>query len=345
MNDPILWLAITATTTWLVMAALLRSGLAWRIATDIPNQRSLHAQVIPRAGGVGLWLGSGLSAVILALSGGGLALPPLIGAGIGLAFGLGLISLLDDRHDLPARLRFAAHALAVMVWLVFAGGAPPWWLWLPAIPALIWLTNLYNFMDGADGLAGGMTVIGFTAYALMAHAAGDQGIHQLSLLVSGAALGFLAVNFHPARLFMGDAGSIPLGFLAGAIGWYGFIRGVWPAWFPWVVFAPFVVDATVTLLRRIRRGDKFWQAHREHYYQRLVRLGWGHRRTAVAEYGLMVVCAAVAVAMPSLPGWLALALAAGLAGLFVGLMRWVDRRWQTFQASPPATGSGMSGPG
>lgn len=95
---------------------------------------------------------------------------------------------------------------------------------------------------------------------------------------------------------MGDVGSIPLGFLAAALGLMGWQQGAWPLWFPVLVFSPFLADASVTLLRRLARGERFWQAHREHYYQRLIRMGWGHRRTAMLEYLLMVAVTASAVA-------------------------------------------------
>jgi hypothetical protein len=96
---------------------------------------------------------------------------------------------------------------------------------------------------------------------------------------------FLLLNFSPARVFMGDAGSVPLGFLAGGIGIAGWRTVSWPAWFPLLVFSPFVVDASVTLARRMfMRRERFWHPHREHYYQRLVRMGWSHRRLALTEY-------------------------------------------------------------
>jgi UDP-N-acetylmuramyl pentapeptide phosphotransferase/UDP-N-acetylglucosamine-1-phosphate transferase len=95
--------------------------------------------------------------------------------------------------------------------------------------------------------------------------------------VAAAAAGFLCFNFHPARIFMGDVGSVPLGFTAGALGLVGWRSGAWPLWFPLLVFAPFILDATVTLLRRALRGEKVWQAHRSHYYQRMVQMGLGHR--------------------------------------------------------------------
>ena len=94
---------------------------------------------------------------------------------------------------------------------------------------------------------------------------------------------------------MGDAGSIPLGFLSAALGILGWRAGHWPLWFPLLVFSPFVVDASLTLARRVLRGERFWQAHRSHYYQRLVQLGWGHRNTALAEYALMAACGGLAL--------------------------------------------------
>jgi UDP-N-acetylmuramyl pentapeptide phosphotransferase/UDP-N-acetylglucosamine-1-phosphate transferase len=145
-------------------------------------------------------------------------------------------------------------------------------------------------MDGSDGLAGGMTAIGFSAYAIAAWLGGMIGLSLLSFSIATAAAGFLIFNFPPARIFMGDVGSIPLGFLAGAIGATGWQQGLWPFWFPVMAFAPFIVDASVTLMRRLLRGQRVWQAHRQHYYQRLILSGWSHRKTAASEYALMLAC-------------------------------------------------------
>jgi len=160
---------------------------------------------------------------------------------------------------------------------------------------IAWLTNLYNFMDGSDGLAGGMTVIGFAAYAVAAAWAEEPELATTCLCIAAAAAAFLVFNFPPARIFLGDVGSIPIGFLAGALGVVGWNDEAWPLWFPLVVFAPFVADATTTLARRLVRRERVWQAHRDHYYQRMVRSGLGHRGTALIAYGLMVVCAAGAL--------------------------------------------------
>ena len=140
----------------------------------------------------------------------------------------------------------------------------------------------------------GMAVIGFGAYSLAAWAHTPE-LSMTCMAIAGAAIGFLAFNFPPAKVFMGDAGSIPLGFLAGTLGILGWREGIWPAWFPILVFSPFIVDATVTLWRRLLRGERVWQAHREHAYQRLILAGWTHRRLVLAAWVLMAAAAVTAL--------------------------------------------------
>ena len=164
-----------------------------------------------------------------------------------------------------------------------------------AILALVWMTNLFNFMDGSDGLAGGMAAIGFGALGIAAFHAGSLPLALAAVSISAASVGFIAHNFPPARVFLGDAGSVPLGFLAAALGLHGAVTGAWPAWFPVVAFSPFIVDASVTLARRMLRGEPFWRAHRTHYYQRLVLGGWTRRTLALRGYALMLVAAASAL--------------------------------------------------
>lgn len=161
---------------------------------------------------------------------------------------------------------------------------------------IVWSTNLFNFMDGADGLAGGMALIGFGTYGYAAFTVvPSSDLSIVAAIIAGASLGFLLFNFPPARVFMGDAGSIPLGFLAAVLGLYGVFLEVWPVWFPVLVFSPFIVDATVTLCRRLVKGEKFWLAHRQHYYQRLILSGWSHRRTTLAYYVVMLTGAVSAL--------------------------------------------------
>jgi len=205
------------------------------------------------------------------------------------------ISFLDDIIGLPIIGRLLVHCIA-------AGGAAAGLLLnrtgvvvvLLAIVAIIWMTNLYNFMDGMDGLAGGMALFGFGFYALAGVLSGHLPFAVTNAAIAAGAGAFLLFNFHPARIFMGDAGSTLFGFLAACLGLVGWQLGIWTLWFPGLVFSPFIVDATVTLARRLLRGEKVWRPHREHYYQRLVLSGWGHRRTVLAEYGVMALCGSFA---------------------------------------------------
>jgi UDP-N-acetylmuramyl pentapeptide phosphotransferase/UDP-N-acetylglucosamine-1-phosphate transferase len=145
--------------------------------------------------------------------------------------------------------------------------------------------------------------------------------------IAAAALAFLRFNFPPARVFMGDAGSIPLGFLAAALGIDGAAHGVWPWLFPLLVFSPFIVDASVTLARRALRGEKIWRAHRSHYYQRVVLLGATHRQLALAAYALMLLVSALAFALLFLPQHAAWVLILS-ASLYLLVLFAIDRRWQ-----------------
>ena len=305
---PILAVLITAIT----IALMLRWDAAGPL--DLPNQRSLHATPVPRSGGVGIMAGVMVGFVAMA---------PAFSFVAGLLL-LTLVSWWDDRRSLPAAVRFACHFVAAG--LVVAAVFPDVTIWnlLLALLFIVWMTNLYNFMDGANGLAGGMAVFGFGAYAMAAGLSGEMNLAVWAACIAAAAAGFLLFNFDPARIFMGDVGSIPLGFLAASLGLVGIQREVWPLWFPVLVFAPFIVDATVTLLRRAWRREKIWQAHREHYYQRLVCSGWSHRKLALHEYALMVVISASACWML---GWPPVAQAAGLAVWLLvlgGLMRKID---------------------
>ena len=201
---------------------------------------------------------------------------------------LALISFADDIFGLPALGRLLIHVL-IAVWFSVAllFEAHGWMIVTIIAISTIWMINLYNFMDGSDGLAGGMTLVGFSCYGVTAWLAGNELFAMINFCIAAAAAAFLLFNFHPARIFMGDAGAIPLGFLAAALGVTGWTNGLWSLWLPILVFSPFIADASVTLVKRTLRGEKIWQAHREHYYQRIVQSGFGHRNTALLGYILM----------------------------------------------------------
>ena len=313
---------VAALLVALLAARLLLTSAGRRIALDTPNERSLHARPVPRTGGIAIAAGI---AAALALA------QPGLGVSLGAALALAAVSFADDVVGLPTLARLAAHfaAAAAVVYLQLGYAEPV--LFTVFVLALAWYANLYNFMDGSDGLAGGMAAIGFGAYAAAAQIGGAGPFAALCASIAAASLGFLAFNSHPARLFMGDVGSVPLGFLAGALGVYGWSRGHWPVWFPLLVFAPFVCDATLTLLRRALRRERLWQAHREHYYQRLVRMGFGHRGTALIEYAVMAGCAVTALLARRQPSVVQAAALAVATLVLVAIALWVDLRWARHQ--------------
>lgn len=312
-----------------IVPALLAFVSAWLITRSLcspksflsifahPNDRTLHSTPTPQTGGLAV-IASVMIALLATVSVLALVQPsqPLLPKGIAsgslwivvsmlLVF---TVSFIDDCVGLPASLRLGVQAASAFIIIGGVGltlssipipGGPTIELGLAAIPVsallLIWMANLYNFMDGMDGFAGGMTFVGFGFLAYFGWEAHFPVMLIIATFVAMGALGFLTHNFPPARIFMGDAGSITVGFLAGTLMILGVRDGIFDLWVPIMIFSPFIVDATVTLVRRALRRKKIWEAHREHYYQRLVLSGWSHRRTVLAEYGVMILCGGLAV--------------------------------------------------
>jgi UDP-N-acetylmuramyl pentapeptide phosphotransferase/UDP-N-acetylglucosamine-1-phosphate transferase len=315
------WGPLTAFAATLVSVWWLARSPVGRIALDHPKPRSLHQSPVPRTGGIGVHLG-----IVLAWGGVAPSLP--LEAWFAFALLL-LVSFVDDVRGLPAPWRLAAHLLAAGIvataLLLNDYGAAA-----VLIGALVvaWMTNLYNFMDGADGVAGGMTVFGFSFYGIAAWLSDSPIFALANASVAAAAAAFLVFNFHPARIFLGDVGSVPLGFVAATFGLVGWLQHDWPWWFPVFVFSPFIVDASVTLARRLVRGERVWEAHRDHYYQRLVQMGWGHRRTAVAEYALMLVSGLLALATLSAAAAGQTVALVATAAVYAAVIAWVERAWR-----------------
>jgi UDP-N-acetylmuramyl pentapeptide phosphotransferase/UDP-N-acetylglucosamine-1-phosphate transferase len=273
---------------------------------DQPNKRSLHDKPMPRLGGVGIISGILFTAFMTyRLSGTepiSALLPILCGFTIIIS-----ISLLDDIYQAPVLLRLIMHFTGAI--LVVYGGMTlatllitGWSLHLSAavvtsfsILFIVWMTNLYNFMDGMDGLAAGMGIIGFGTFAILGWLANALQFAQMSAGIAAACGGFLCMNFPPAKIFMGDLGSASLGFLAAVLMLWASHYNIFPLWVGIIVFSPFIVDATWTLVSRVIRGERFWRAHQEHFYQRLARLGWGQQRIVLSEYALMLVCGLLAI--------------------------------------------------
>jgi len=302
-----------------------------RLPHATPNSRSLHGAPVSRVGGLAIWAGA-LPPTLIAPGG----IPGDSMIGLICALVVGAISLQDDWRGVSPARRFAVQMGASIAWTAAILSTTPepvasrLALLLCGSVVIAWGTNLYNFMDGSDGLAALMAVIGFTAYAIAALVAGaSDGTAAIAYVaIAAATLPVLWINWPPARMFLGDIGATPLGFLAAGFGFAGVIAGVWPAWFPLTVFLPFIADATVTLSRRLLRRETVWEAHNTHYYQRLHRLGAGHRGTLAVYAGWMIGTAMTAVTLlafaPGL-GWLAFA---GWCGTGALLFLAIDYHWR-----------------
>ncbi len=312
-----------------IFPALLAGICAWWLTRNLcsrksflsvlahPNERTLHSMPTPQTGGLAIVLGV-VIALMAAASVLAIAQPSKPVLPKGLASGslwivasmllVFTVSFLDDCVGLPAGLRLGIQAVSACIIIGGVGltlssipipGGPTLLLGITSIPVsilvLLWMANLYNFMDGMDGFAGGMTFLGFGFLAYFGWQAQFPVLFIIASFVAMSAFGFLVHNFPPARIFMGDAGSITIGFLAGTLMILGVRDGIFELWVPVMIFSPFIVDATVTLLRRAIRRQKIWEAHREHYYQRLILSGWSHRRTVLTEYGIMMLCGGLAV--------------------------------------------------
>jgi UDP-N-acetylmuramyl pentapeptide phosphotransferase/UDP-N-acetylglucosamine-1-phosphate transferase len=308
--------ALALAASWIGTGAVL-AWLEQRRIVDVPNQRSSHSRPIPRGGGIGLLLGI-LPALILYAMMSGEPRPWLfLVAG---ALGLALVSWIDDLGHIAARWRLLAQAAAVALGLHAIGDAPvfqgllPRWLDLALSGiAWVWFVNLTNFMDGIDGITGVEAVAIGLGIAVLGAAPAP------ALIIAAAALGFLRWNWHPARLFMGDVGSVPLGYLLGGLLLLLAKSGHWaPAL---ILPAYYLADATWTLLRRLVAGKRVWEAHREHFYQLAVQRGRSHAWVAGAVGAANLGLVALAYAGLAVP-WTALAGAALLvAALLLRLSR------------------------
>ncbi len=268
------------------LASAVLCGVWLRLASrgawlDHPVHRSSHTLATPSGGGVGIIIALVLSVAVAAAGGVSWAGPYWLL--LGLALLLMLVGMVDDRHNLPAILRLGVYGLccAVLVWGLNARltphpAIPGWVLWPLLAAGLLWLLNLYNFMDGIDGLAALQCFLAAGSAALLALLAGAPVFALFCALLALCQLGFLIWNWPPARLFMGDAGSIPIGFLLGGLALHGSSAGVLPLGCWLVLLAGFVTDASWTLVARWRRGAPLMEAHREHAYQRLSRHWQSH---------------------------------------------------------------------
>jgi Fuc2NAc and GlcNAc transferase len=317
-------LVLTVLLTGWVRARALRSGIL-----DVPNERSSHSTATPRGGGAAIVLVVSCGSLILELLG---ALPhglfaALTGGGLAVA----VVGFLDDRRAVPAAVRLAVHVCAASWALACLGGLPPlrfgsaviglgWPGDVLAVCAIVWVLNLFNFMDGIDGIAASEAVFVSVAGSALGLLAGPgDAVSALALLLGAACAGFLWWNWPPARIFLGDVGSGYLGFGLALLTLAAARSNPVAVWVWLILGGAFLADATLTLVRRALRGERLHQAHRSHAYQRLARRWSSHRRATLTFAAVNVVwllpCAAIAARRPSLGAWIALAALAPLFAL------------------------------
>jgi UDP-N-acetylmuramyl pentapeptide phosphotransferase/UDP-N-acetylglucosamine-1-phosphate transferase len=301
-----------------ILISLLRRGAV----LDVPNERSSHVAPTPRGGGIAVIGTSVLS--WFALYAYGVVSPACVVIAVA-AVGLAVVSWLDDLRSLSPALRLLAQFVAVTlgIWAlpqgaVFQGWLPPGLDRIAAAIVWVWLVNLFNFMDGIDGIDGSEAAAIGIGIVLVAGA--DLCLAAPAAAVAAASLGFLVWNWAPARIFLGDVGSVPLGYLLGFLLFELALRGAWQA--ALILPAYFLADASLTLLRRLLRGERVWQAHREHFYQRAVQRGLGHDAVVLRIITADVVL--IACAWAATKGWGFVALAVAVL-VVVGLLAELGR--------------------
>jgi UDP-N-acetylmuramyl pentapeptide phosphotransferase/UDP-N-acetylglucosamine-1-phosphate transferase len=339
---------------WLIISFFGAMALAWlgtwvlrfnaeslRLV-DVPNRRSSHNTPTPRGGGLSFVIVTPILTVAAAST-----LGVRVPVGVVVVFLVSVlvaaVGLVDDYWHLPARIRFGAHLLGALI--LIASGASVREIVLPggavlslggwSVPITIFwvigLTNAYNFMDGIDGLAAGQAIITAATLAWLSWIGGNDGVALALIVLVGGAFGFLWHNWPPARIFMGDVGSVHLGItfagLALSVSGNPSSEAPFVAWV--AVLALFLFDTGVTLASRVVRGQRWYEAHREHFYQRLIRQGWSHRTVTtlylsaatllgsatIAYWGYRAISPVTFVGLVVMP----------LAGL-VGLVLWIESR-------------------
>lgn len=317
-------LGIALVATWWGTGVVRRFALA-RSLLDVPNERSSHSTPTPRGGGLAIAIVV-LTGILVGSAGGwirtsvALALVP---SGLAVA----AVSWLDDRRPVPAWIRLLIHVCAA-AWVVYCfgpvesvdagrtvslGPLGP----ILTVLGIAWTANLFNFMDGIDGLAAGEAVTVGLGAMLLCWRTGDFEPAWLAGLVAVAAAGFLPWNWSPARIFMGDVGAVFLGFMLASLGVLAHQRGDVPAAGWLVLLGVFFVDATITLIRRVVRRERWYAAHRSHAYQRAAQAGYSHARVTgfvMALNGVLALLVWLAVAQPR---WAAPAYGAALLLLLV----------------------------
>lgn len=301
---------------------LLSAGLTYVLMTrlrliDHPNQRSSHGQPTPRSGGIAIvaTFFVGIAAAYLVGEETKIGEPYFLGF-VFSAVAITIVSFFDDAAGVSYLTKLATQIICAAVCLAFGlvidqvpvpfhGYVVLGWVGYPV--TLLWIvgmTNAFNFMDGLDGLAAGTAVIASAFYVVIAANTGSNFVYLHSYVIFAAALGFLIFNLPPARVFMGDIGSQFLGFTLAVLSVIGLQYDsahisflVMP-----LLFFNFIWDTLFTLGHRVIRRQRIAEAHREHLYQLLNRMGHSHRNVTLYHYGVAVLQGLGALVLVKIPG-------------------------------------------
>jgi Fuc2NAc and GlcNAc transferase len=333
----LIWIAAGAAVLSAVITGVVRSWVIRRGLLDIPNQRSSHNVPTPRGGGIAVVAAMNVALIALALTG-DVPLHTLIALAGGGAM-VAIVGYMDDRNSLSARVRLSVHFAAAAWALFWLGGLPPLQFgqrvfdlsvmgYVLGALGIVWTLNLFNFMDGVDGIAASEAVFvaGAGAAIYLIHDASPE-LPALAVSLVGACAGFLIWNWPPAKIFMGDVGSGYIGYVIAVLAVVA-ARESTVALLTWAILGGvFFVDATVTLVRRWRRREKLYEAHRSHAYQWLARRWNSHLRVTIATQAVnlawLLPCAIYSTMAPALAGWLVVAALApvGVAAVLAGAGR------------------------
>lgn len=332
MNTDLALVALSGVAS-LLLTGIVRAYSLRNELLDRPNERSSHSAPTPRGGGLAV-LAASVLGMAIGIWLGVIEARDALTIGLGMLV-LGVVGWLDDTRDVTWSARLAVH-LAVACWTLYMFGG------LPAIRVggatlelgaagyligaigIVWSINLFNFMDGIDGLSGSQAVLILGTAALLLHARGQYSLGMTAAILAAAAAGFLPWNWPPAKIFLGDVGSGAIGYAVASLAIASENHKAVPLIALAIVGGLFISDATVTLVRRVARGARATEAHRDHAYQRLARAWDSHRSVTLSAAGVTVVLAGLGVVGAMSPRFLLPALlVAGmlLAGLYLAAER------------------------
>jgi len=274
----------------IVVTGLLQKYALKHLLIDVPNERSSHLMPTPRGGGLSIVIPVLICIAVLFLT-------AQIEKDIAIALGIGCffvasVGWIDDHQHIPANWRALLYGIAAVLAVYFIVGSDNYQSVFSHLPFgimisfmiviwVVWMTNLYNFMDGTDALAAIQTICTSLLVGVIFWLEGQYGLATVCFVISASSCGFLFWNWPPAKIFMGDVGSCSLGFCFGVLAVIGEIQGSVPLTVVFILLSIFICDSTFTLLMRIFANEKWYQAHKSHAYQRLVQLGMSHKKLAI----------------------------------------------------------------